>query len=138
MFAIIKNKEIIWFSDYEITQENMSFDSIIEWDFDTNKNYLFKNWEVIKKRIYTQQEMQAIQRGAFISETGDVEITPEIELKIELAGIEERLKGSKERYTELKEMGEMRSNSEEVEFQTLETGKNTLLARRKQILDSFD
>ena len=114
--------------------------------------HLIKNWKLLCsgnremqaeesiciEKEFTQEEMQAIQQGAFISETGDIEITPEIETKIELADIEERLKGSKERYAELKEMWEMRSNAEEIEFQTLETGKNTLLARRKQILDSFD
>ena len=89
------------------------------------------------KKYITKFEKKAIQQGAFISENGDVEITLEIELKIELAGIEERLKGSKERYAELKEMGEMRSNAEATEFQALEAWKNTLLARRKEILDSI-
>ena len=72
-----------------------------------------------------------------MDENGDIEISEEIELKIELASIEEILKSSKTRYTELKEMWEMRSNTEEIEFQALETWKNTLLARRKQILDSL-
>ncbi len=113
--------------------------------------YIFRNWilegsselpitsEWCKTfyKEYTPEELKALELGATVDENGDVEITPEIELKIELAGIEERFKGSKERYAELKEMWEMRSNTEEIEFQALETGKNTLLARRKEILDSL-
>ena len=137
MFAIIKDKEIIWFSDYEITQENMSFDYLIEWNFDTSKIYILKNWEIIEKRIYTHEELKAISFWADISENWDIEISEEIRLKIELSGIDERLKANKERYTDLKEAWVGRSNLEEIEFQALENGKNDLLTRRKQILDSI-
>jgi hypothetical protein len=54
---------------------------------------------------------------------------------MELSEIEAKLRGAKERYTELREAGIGRSNDEEIEFQSLETAKNTLLARRKAILD---
>lgn len=95
-------------------------------------------WGIFFEKEFTQEELKSLELWATINETGDVEITPEIDLKIELASIEERLKVSKERYTELKEMWEMRSNQEEVEFQALETAKNTLLVRRKEILDSME
>ena len=137
MFAIIKYDTLIWFSDFEITKENMDFDFLIEGNFDTNKSYIFENGEVKEKRIYTPKELKTLELGATVDENGDIEISEEIELKIELASIEEILKSSKTRYTELKEMWEMRSNAEEIEFQALETWKNTLLARRKQILDSL-
>lgn len=48
MYAIIKNWQLSGFTDVEITEENMSFDELIEWDFDTTKNYTFDNWEVIE------------------------------------------------------------------------------------------
>jgi hypothetical protein len=47
MFAIIKNKEIIWFSDVKVTEENMVFDKIIEWSFDTQKKYIFIDDKII-------------------------------------------------------------------------------------------
>ncbi|HMS91386.1 MAG TPA: hypothetical protein PKC87_04155 [Candidatus Absconditabacterales bacterium] len=87
------------------------------------------------EKKFTQEELKALELGATLDEENNVVITPEIEDKIELAEIETKLRGAKDRYTELRELGEMRSNAEETEFQALETAKNTLLARRKQLLD---
>lgn len=114
--------------------------------------YFFRNWKLegsselpisaegcdVFEKEYTAEELKALELWATVDENGDVEISEEIELKIELAEIEEKLQSSKTRYTELKEMWEMRSNAEEIEFQALETWKNTLLARRKEILDSIE
>ena len=47
MYAIIKDNQLIWFTDVEITQENMLFDELIEWDFDTNKNYKYEEWVIV-------------------------------------------------------------------------------------------
>lgn len=47
MYAIIKNNQLIWFTDIEITQENMLFDELIEWQFDTNKNYKYEEWVIV-------------------------------------------------------------------------------------------
>lgn len=47
MFAIIKDKKLVWFTDYKPTQENMSFDEIIEWDFDINRNYKYEDGVIV-------------------------------------------------------------------------------------------
>ena len=47
MFAIIKNNQLIWFTDYKPTEENMNFDKLIKGNFDTNKNYKYEDWIVI-------------------------------------------------------------------------------------------
>lgn len=87
------------------------------------------------EKDFTEEELKALELWATLDGENNVVITKEIEDKIELAGIEVQLRGAKERYTELRELGEMRSNQEEIEFQSLEAAKNTLLARRKAILD---
>lgn len=51
MYAIIKDNQLIWFTDYKPTQKNMSFDKLIEWDFDPQKSWKFENWEVIENII---------------------------------------------------------------------------------------
>lgn len=48
MFAIIKNNQIIWFTDNKITKNTMLFDELIEWDFDTQKQYIFENWNIVE------------------------------------------------------------------------------------------
>lgn len=55
----------------------------------------------------------------------------------ELAEIDIKLRAGEERYTHLEKIWIYRSRTDEEEFQTLETAKNTLLARRKEILDSI-
>lgn len=52
MFAIIKDNKIIWFSDTKITNKNMKFDKLIEWNFDIQKNYIFENWNIIESTNY--------------------------------------------------------------------------------------
>lgn len=48
MYAIIKGNQIIWFTDKKITEDNMLFDKLIDWNFDTSKNYIFENWKIIE------------------------------------------------------------------------------------------
>lgn len=115
MFYIFRNWKLEWSSQFPISSE----------------------WCIVYEKEYTPEEIKALDLGAGIDENWDIEISEEISLKIELAGIEERLKGSKERYAELKEMGIKRARVDEEEFQALETWKNTLLERRKEILDSL-
>lgn len=47
MFAIIKDKQLIWFTDYKPTQKNMLFDEVIEGDFDVNKNYKYEDGVIV-------------------------------------------------------------------------------------------
>lgn len=54
MYAIIKGNQIIWFTDKKITEENMLFDKLIEWNFDTSKNYILESWE-IKENIQNKE-----------------------------------------------------------------------------------
>lgn len=61
MYAIIKNNQIIWFSDEQITEENMEFDELIEWDFDTQKQYIFENWEVKENIIELDEKQEKIR-----------------------------------------------------------------------------
>lgn len=58
MFAIIKNNEIIWFSDEKITKKNMLFDKLMEWNFDTTKQYIFENWEVKENKVNEKQTLE--------------------------------------------------------------------------------
>lgn len=111
---------------------------IKDWKLDaTVQEEIEVEWARCISKNFTDRELKLLEHWVSIDENNELIITPEIEMKIELADIEKRLKESKDRYTELKEMWEMRSNAEEIEFQALETWKNTLLARRKQILDSL-
>jgi len=95
------------------------------------------DWATCIEKDFTKEEIQALQLWATLDENNDVIITQEIEDKIELENIEARLRGAKEKYTDLEKMWQYRSNQEEIEFQALETAKNTLFARRKEILDSI-
>ena len=54
MYAIIKNNQIIWFTNEKITQKNMSFDKLVEWDFDNSKKYILKNWKIIEDIEYIE------------------------------------------------------------------------------------
>ncbi len=51
MFAIIKDEKLIWFSDYEITQENMLFDNLVQWDFDSTKSYKYEMGRLLKSLL---------------------------------------------------------------------------------------
>lgn len=47
MYAIIKDEQLIWFTDYKPTQKNMLFDEVIKGDFDLNKNYKYENGVIV-------------------------------------------------------------------------------------------
>ena len=116
----------------------MTFYLIRNWKIEWSSELpLASEWATCIQKEFTPEELKALEVWATLDDENNVVMTKEIEDKIELENIEMRLRGAKERYTELWELGEMRSNQEEIEFQALETGKNTLLARRKQILDSI-
>lgn len=71
MYAIIKDKQLIWFTDQEITQENMLFDELIEWDFDTNRNYKYEEWVIVditplpelQKEKTNQEKLQEVEKN---------------------------------------------------------------------------
>jgi hypothetical protein len=69
-------------------------------------------------------------------EVVDGEVVCMNEEEVELLQIEETLKAALPRYNELKELGDLRSNSENEEFQIMEGKKKKLLERRKEILDN--
>ena len=115
------------------------FHLIKEWKLVCSGNKeMSAEWAICIEKDFTQEELQALQLWAILDEENNVVITQEIEDKIELENIEERLRAAKEKYTDLEKMWQYRSNKEELEFQALETAKNTLFARRKQILDSME
>jgi len=60
MFAIIKNKEILCFSEEKITKKSMDFDEIIEWFFDLTKQYIYENWQVLEKQKTIQEQINEI------------------------------------------------------------------------------
>ena len=67
MFAIIKKNQITWFTNEKLKkEENMLFDELIEWDFDINKDYEFKNWEVLEVGII--EKLKVIEKEQIISE----------------------------------------------------------------------
>lgn len=72
MFAIIKDDKLIWFCDYKITEENMKFDNLIEWDFDTSKIYEFIDWEI--KEVISEESIE-------IKKQNEINLFKEIEKK---------------------------------------------------------
>ena len=88
-------------------------------------------FEVLEKEVNTEQQ-EAFNKGfLFLNESGELVVD-----EPELFTIEEGLKAALPRYNELKELWDLRSNSEEEEFQTMEAKKKVLLTRRKEILDN--
>lgn len=63
MYAAIKNNTLISITDYKPTEKNFLFDKLIQWDFDTNKSRIFKDWEIkenlIIERVLTIEEQIA-------------------------------------------------------------------------------
>jgi len=82
------------------------------------------------------EDVYLLENGATIDIEWNITTSQAVNNSIEIKEIEKTIMEKKERYLELKELGNMRSNDEEIEFSEMEIFKNTLLGRRKEILDT--
>lgn len=119
-------------------QTTQIFHTIKDWKINSSCNIpIQESGCVTVMKEFTSEELEAIEVGAYVSDTWEVNIDEEITKKIEISNIEKALKKALPRYNELKELWEMRSENENTEFQAMETKKTQLMIRRKQILDNI-
>ena len=104
----------------------------------SNEEITHPDWDTIE--VIDKQKLQEVLIKSPFFKISNLEniifseifVSPEREIQY----IEISLKTALPRYNELKELWNMRSTSEDQEFQNMETKKVQLLTRRKQILDN--